>query len=698
MQFRIADSFTDSLSKLTQDEQKSVKQTTFDLQVAGVDSGMQFHKLDRAIDKNFASLRVNRDLRIIIHKAGDSLLVCYVDHHDKAYAWANRRKLEVHPKTHSVQIVEVLERQELPVTLDYLSGTHAPITNPVNVGSHQKLLFSQCSDDELLTYGIPVGWLEEVKGFTEDTFFEQIHNLPSEASEALMELAAGNRPEVVIPDSPPSDPFNHPDSLRRFHLVANASELEAAMAAAWDKWLVFLHPAQRTFVERDFNGPARVMGSAGTGKTVVALHRAAYLARKYETSRVLLTTFGDRLAEQLKAKIRQLLISEVRAFERIEVCSLDKLAISLYRSNIGFALIVTKASLVQYMANALAALTGDKLNAAFAMSEWDQVVDAWGITSWEQYRDVQRVGRKVRLTEAQRKRLWEVFQNVRFAMATAGEMTISDVYYKLIPLFNERKIRPFEFAIVDEAQDISISQLRFFASITNAEGNSLFFAGDTGQRIFQPVFSWKSLGIDVRGRSRSLKVNYRTSQQIRSHSDRLLDSQLSDGDGNVSSRLGTISVFEGPDPDINEASTSQDEVLYVGKWIVSMIKTGITPEEIGVIVRSESEFDRAKKAVETSGERYQVMTGDEVRGSHGITIVTMHVAKGMEFRAVVVMACDEDVIPSTERIDSVGVYLDIQEVYDTERHLFYVACTRARERLLISGVEPISEFVVDMQG
>jgi superfamily I DNA/RNA helicase len=193
-----------------------------------------------------------------------------------------------------------------------------------------------------------------------------------------------------------------------------------------------------------------------------------------------------------------------------------------------------------------------------------------------------------------------------------------------------------------------------------------------------------------------LKVNYRTSQQIRSHSDRLLDSQLADGDGNVSSRLGTISVFEGPDPDIHAASTSQDEVLYVGKWIVSMIKTGITPEEIGVIVRSESEFDRAKKAVETSGERYQVMTGDEVRGSHGITIVTMHVAKGMEFRAVVVMACDEEVIPSTERIDSVGVYLDIQEVYDTERHLFYVACTRARERLLVSGVEPISEFVMDM--
>jgi hypothetical protein len=698
MYLRIADSFTDSLGKLTQEEQKAVKQTAFDLQVAGPDGGMQFHKLDRAIDKNFASLRVNRDLRIIIHKSGESLLICYVDHHDKAYAWANRRKLEVHPKTNAVQLVEVLERQEIQDPVNYTKTTPAPVSDRDQPRASQKYLFSQYSDDDLLSFGVPVGWLEEVKQFTEDSFIEQSHHLPSEASEALLELATGNRPEIVTTYEPFADPFSHPDSLRRFHLVANASELEAAMAAAWDKWLVFLHPAQRSFVERDFNGPARVMGSAGTGKTVVALHRAAFLARKYENSRILLTTFGDRLADQLKVKIRQLLIGEVRAYERIEVTSLDKLAISLYRSNVGFPLIVSRNSLVQYMSRALSEIDGDKLNAAFAMSEWDQVVDAWGITTWDQYRDVQRSGRKVRLSELQRRKLWEVFQSVRTAMNDAGEMTISDIYYKLIPLFSERRIRPFEYAVVDEAQDISIAQLRFFAAITNASGNSLFFAGDIGQRIFQPVFSWKSLGIDVRGRSRTLKINYRTSQQIRSHSDRLLEGQLADGDGNVSSRIGTISVFEGPDPDIYEASSELDETRYVSKWIVSLVKRGITPEEIGVIVRSDYEFERAIKAVEASGERYQVMTGDELRGSHGITIVTMHVAKGMEFRAVVVMACDENVIPSTERIDSVGVYLDIQEVYDTERHLFYVACTRAREQLLVSGVEPMSEFVMDLIG
>ena len=257
---------------------------------------------------------------------------------------------------------------------------------------------------------------------------------------------------------------------------------------------------------------------------------------------------------------------------------------------------------------------------------------------------------------------------------------------------------PFDFVVVDEAQDIGIAHLRFFAALGGNRPNSLFFAGDLGQRIFQQPFSWKSLGVDIRGRSRTLRVNYRTSHQIRMQADRLLGPQVSDVDGNTEDRGDTISVFNGPPPVIRVLKDEREEGDSVAAWLAEQTKAGLLPHEAGVFVRSEAQLDRARAAVKKAGLSFKVLDEHVETASGHVSISTMHLAKGLEFRAVVVMACDDEVIPLQERIETVGDDSDLQEVYDTERHLLYVACTRARDHLLITSVRPASEFLDDLRG
>src|SRR5215467_11269456 len=296
MEFLIADTFTDSLARLTGDEQKAVKTTAFDLQLNPSNPGMKFHKLDKAKDKNFWSVRVGSDIRLIVHKTAGSLLLCYVDHHDKAYAWAERRKLETHPKTGAAQLVEIRERVQ-----EILVPTYVEVAEQVSI---KPRLFDHIADEALLSYGVPAEWLQDVRQADEDTLLKLADHLPSEAAEDLLELATGGKPRIAEAFTTSAGPFEHPDAQRRFRVMNNVEELAAALDYPWDKWTIFLHPAQRELVERDFNGPVRVAGSAGTGKTIVALHRAVHLARNNRESRVLLTTFSDTLANALRYKLR----------------------------------------------------------------------------------------------------------------------------------------------------------------------------------------------------------------------------------------------------------------------------------------------------------------------------------------------------------------------------------------------------------
>jgi superfamily I DNA/RNA helicase len=207
----------------------------------------------------------------------------------------------------------------------------------------------------------------------------------------------------------------------------------------------------------------------------------------------------------------------------------------------------------------------------------------------------------------------------------------------------------------------------------------------------------EALGVDIRGRSRTLRVNYRTSHQFRTPADCLLGPTVTDVDGNSEDRNDTVPVFNGAPPAICSFKDESEEIKTVGNWIAERTKDGVLPHEFGVFVRTPAQMDRARAAVKEAGIAFKILDEHVETASGYVSISTMHLAKGLEFRAVVVMACDDEIIPLPERIETVGDDADLQEVYDTERQLLYVACTRARDHLLVTSGNTASEFLDDLR-
>lgn len=682
MNFLIADSFTASFNRLAGVDQKAVKASVFDLQMDPTGNGLQLHRIDKSKDPNFWSARVNRDVRLIVHKAGDSVLVAYVDHHDAAYAWAERRRIEAHPKTGAIQIVEVRERVHdvvRPPTLDLV------LPEPTAARKAAPALFAGLDDNALLSIGVPADWLADVRAATEDGFFALAAHLPAEASEALLEYAATGRLVAPAPAPVAADPFAHPDALRRIRPIADQEELEQALAFPWEKWGVFLHPSQRALVGRSFSGPARVAGSAGTGKTIVAIHRAVRLARESPNARVLLASFSQPLADALAKKLLVLAPETGGVVPRVITASFQGIAEQMFQLEHGARpRIASDVVLRDRLREAAAAAKLKGFSERFLLSEWTNVIDGWGLASLDAYSTVQRMGRKSRLGPNQRATLWPVFQAVRQALATERYTTWAEVFTGLADALGGRSRKPFDHVVIDEAQDLAPAELRFFAALAPAHADGLFLSGDVGQRIFQHPFSWASLGVDVRGRSHTLKVCYRTSQQIRRAADRLLPAVLRDTDGLEDERRGIISVFDGPAPEVKTFPTAGAEAEAVRDAVGTWLAEGIAAHEVGVFVRTSGLVPRARAAV--AG----------LAGADGVVTVPMSLAKGLEFRAVIVMACDEGVLPLDERVADAADEAELDDIYETERRLLYVACTRAREHLLLTGVAPASEYLADL--
>lgn len=690
MNFLIANTFRRALARLPGQAQKAVKTTAFDLQMDPSRPGLKLHRVDGSKDPNFWTVRVNDDLRIVIHRTDGDFLLCYVAGHDEAYAWAERRRIEAHPTTGAAQFVELVHHvvEETQGPRRAPAAPAAPISGPPGA-------FDLVTDGVLLSYGVPPDWIPWIRESGEDGLFDLADHLPAEAVEALLALATGGTPQprpVAAPDS--TTPFAHPDARRRFRAVADLEELRAALAFPWEQWTVFLHPSQQALVDRRFTGPARVTGSAGTGKTVVALHRAVRLARQCPNAQVFLGTFSKSLAEALRSKLGRLVDPQDPVTRQITVDHVDGVAARLYERAFGTVpTVASRAEVETVLAAAADALGATRFAARFLIAEWAQVVDPWQLRSWEAYRDVSRLGRKIRIGGKQRAALWAVFADAQARLAARGLTTWAEVMAALADHCRNRADKPFDHLVIDEAQDVSLPRLRLLAALVPEGDDRLFFAGDLGQRIFEPPYSWLGQGVDVRGRSISLTVNYRTSHQIRRTADQLLPVEIRDVDGVEDGRRGTISVFDGPEPSIRLFDRAADEIAFVGDWIAARVADGIAPAEVGVFVRSTDQLPRAEAAATASGVRWTTL--DEPRDDR-LVLATMHAAKGLEFRAVVVMACDEEVLPLATRIDQAGEEADLDEIYHTERHLLYVACTRARDHLAVTGVAPGSEFLEDL--
>lgn len=671
-----ASTFTRSLDRLTAAEQKQVKITAFDLAQDESGNGLSLHRVEAA--PGFWTARVSQDIRIVLHKDGGHMLLAWVGHHNDAYRWAERRRLVPHERTGAMQLVEIVERTE--ERLVYTETVENAVPAPVAVHCP----FARLSDDDLLNVGVPRDWLNAVRAADEASVDGLFASLPDEAAEALLDVATGGRLQdhIALQAGLGADPFAHPDAQRRFRAVDGVEELKAALDAPFAQWAVFLHPAQRAPVSRDWKGPARVSGSAGTGKTIVALHRAVHLAGR-QGARVLLTTFSKPLASSLASKADLMTEAAPDARARLTVRAIDQAVYQLYADAFGQPNLATPSQVQAAIKAAMDDGLGAEHGPAFLYEEWNELVDAWGLHDADAYAAVPRIGRRTRLGSKQRESAWAAFAFVRERLAARGVVTTADIYGRLTRWVEDGGHLPFTHVVVDEAQDLSVAQARFLAAIGRAgTSDALFFTGDLGQRIFYLPFSWAKLGLDVRGRAQVLKVCYRTSHQIRRAADRLLAGEIADQDGIQESRRGTVSVFDGPDPIVRLFDSVGAETMGVGDWLRARLAEGTPEGELAVLVRGPQQVKRGRAAAQAA--------------SDGIAVVTMHDAKGLEYRAVAVVALDEDVLPDPERLAGIGDMADLEAVQDAERHLLYVAATRARDRLLLSGVAPGSEFLDDL--
>jgi UvrD/REP helicase N-terminal domain/UvrD-like helicase C-terminal domain len=679
-------SFQKSLARLTRQEQNLVHQTVMQFWMNPDAPGHRLHPLEMR-DRRLHSISPNMDLRIIVFRDGDRHVLMYVDHHDAAYRWAERRTVTTHPVTGSAQIVEFEEivRAEEAEPSRTLQRDSAP---PI---------FAAESGDYLLSLGVPPVYLQTVRGLSsEDDLLAVLDRLPEEAQEALLALAIGERPIARLTASGPvPDPFAHPDAQRRFWIAADEAALEEALARPWEEWLVFLHPAQRGAVERNFNGPARVSGSAGTGKSVVAIHRAAYLARLSTGGRLLLTTFSKTLASRLSDGMDKLLGAASEARRRVEVLHLHGYAISQLDRRGRSATIVEAEDIERRLHRARGDLD-PKFADAFLFAEWEAVVDYWGIKSWEAYRDAVRVGRGSPLSPRQRRQLWDVFARVQEGLDRSGHATWGEVCDRLRHIIDDETARPFRHAIVDEAQDLGPRELRLVASLTAPGPRALFFAGDIGQRIYRWPFPWLAAGVDVRGRAQRLRVNYRTSAEIHRFSDTLLPAKLADVDGEEETRQ-TISVLRGPEPEIVAGQSVDDEIAALARWLRDLRARDIGPGQIAIFGRTRQVVrERAELALAQAGLTGRWLAPDSDLATDAVAIGTMYAAKGLEFRAVALVGCDADHLPLGEALARTQDDGARPLVEERERRLLYVGCTRARESLLITHSGPVSPYLENL--
>jgi hypothetical protein len=683
----IAKTFTASTRKLSTADRGRV----FDFLTKFLDDpgspGLNFETVQGASDRGMKSARVTQDLRTILHQADGVLTLLYAAPHEEAYRWAERRRVEKHPVTGTLQIVETAEsvRQELEAV--------APQPDVPR-------LFAGFDDEYLFSLGVPRDWLPTVRQIhSEDQLLAVAARLPEEVAERLLTLSTGELvtpPEPVAPETPIEQ---NPENLRRFWVVQDASELADVLEKPIEDWVRFLHPSQRRLVAQDFGGPAKVSGAAGTGKTVVGMHRARRLAA--EGQRVLLTSFVTTLCRNIEHNVRILcagtpLVSGVdgSAADRITVSTVHRQALALAKA-VEPNVYPVDSDKVVLLVERHRGLAGCPFDAGFLVSEWNGVVEPQGILTWDEYRDAARTGRGKPLSVRQRKDCWKVFGGVWDELKAAGGLPWPAVCRAAREAVESGRVEsPFDAVIVDEVQDLGPQELRLLAALAAKNPGGLMLLGDAGQRIYPGGFSLKALGIDVRGRSHVLRINYRTTEQIRHFADGLLPRAGDDFDGGAEDRRSR-SLLQGPPPTLREFTTAPEQDEFIVSTVRRLLGEGMAANEIAVFARSGSNLQSVREALDAAGIETVSLSTDQdlAAAARGVNLGTMHRAKGLEFKAVFVVNCGHSVVPHAHTLGKYRDQGDYDAAYERERQLLYVALTRARDEVFVTWVGRRSEFL-----
>ena len=697
-QIAMSADFLSAFASLPRPQQRNVRTLITKFNANPTSTGLNYERIHGARDSGMRSLRIDGGYRAIVLKpaAGNVHLLLWADKHDEAYAWAERHECRINPETGALQVYE-------PQSAGPEDA--APIAAEASPGA-----FDGLRDRELVRLGVPAAMLPEVREVRSEHDLDDVQaRLPEEAYEALFLLLAGDSYEnlVLERETPPvpvdTDDFSTAlrnfDSRARFAIAHDQMELEAMLNAPLERWRVFLHPSQRRLVERQWSGPVRVLGGAGTGKTVVAMHRARWLARQLTREgagggSVLFTTFTRNLAVDIEANLRLICTPEEMA--RIEVTNLGRWVSGFLRGQ-GYEFQIHGRHPEAWDRALDLKDAGLSFPDAFYRDEWDQVVQARGVTTEEEYRRMSRVGRGTRLSRADRVRVWPVFREYRAQLAERGLKEFDDAFRDTATILDRADVGlGYRSVIVDEAQDMSEQAFRLLRRLADEAPDDLFLVGDAHQRIYgraRVVLS--RCGIRVVGRSRKLRLNYRTTEETRGWAARLLHGRpIDDLDGGEDDDR-VRSLTHGPEPLIRHFDSREEQADGIVRYLRRLRERGQLLRSVCVAAPVKSELDALEKALRNHDLAVFPLGPDTLDdGSReGVRLATMHRVKGLEFDRVVIASVNDGLVPHRRAYAGAGDAAEREKAETKERALLYVAATRAKKELLILSYGKRSPFL-----
>jgi mRNA-degrading endonuclease RelE of RelBE toxin-antitoxin system len=624
-------------------------------------------------DPKVRSARVGDDYRAIViaPEVGDVFLLMYIDHHDEAYEWCKNKRFEAHASTGTLQVFDVEE----------ISEAAEQITSKIE--PEQSYVLDSLTDDELFQAGVPEALIPAVRAAKSDEAFSQLSDyLPKEASQVLIGVIDGMTLDQAIEEMLGGlDVSVKPESAGDFSHLANAANMDLVLvegeehlneilSQGIEEWRIFLHPYQRKLVELKTNGPMKINGAAGTGKTVALMHRAAHLANQLEEpkDKVLITTYTTNLSVTIKSLMDKL-APDVSS--RIEVTNLHQLARTICQRVKWSGRVAEDADIVAIWDKIFESNKQIEFEREFVEEEFRDIVDPMGIDSEESYLTAIRTGRP-RVSRGQRKKLWRLFVTFNQELSKRNLLTFEGVIHQARLAVEQGKFARYRHVLVDELQDFGLEALKLISALSPIEeelSDPLCVVGDGHQRIYRRTpIALSRAGINVRGaRSKRLKINYRTTEEIRQWAQLLLDGEdVDDLDGGKAVTVADHSIMKGPEPEVIKVNSLEEAKRALIAWIKGLQNAGLHTHEI-CFTPTNSELVKALESAGIPTLELRARQVDPGADESGVRYGTKHRIKGLEFRAVALISNG----PADDA---------------TERYANYVAVTRAREKLLVISI------------
>ncbi|SMP05783.1 Part of AAA domain-containing protein [Laceyella tengchongensis] len=686
-------SFTDAIAQVPPQVQKSAWDMIHQLTEHPEAHGLNFERVKGAIDPKVHSVRVNQKYRAILVKPEkeDVNLFLWIGNHDQAYAWAEKKRFEVNKVTGLLQMW----------------------TSPGRNGSNTvKGIFCDYTEKQLIAIGVPEELIHVIYSIqTADELYKYADEIPEDTFEPLLWIAQGEPYQDVLQivteikaeqrkDQEKSDqPFLQAmlNTSSQVAVISSDTQLQEILKYPFDRWRLFLHSTQKELVEKDFSGSVKVLGGAGTGKTVVALHRARKLVRDFllPDEKLLFTTFNVNMVAIVQDHLNTMCTPE--ELQRMDIINIDRLAKEIVETYCGVQInkmIESDQDREIIWRQAGSSLNIDTNQLLLIKREYDRFIQPYGIEEKEEYLTLMRKGGKTKISKRKREEIWKVVEYVRSEMEARGWYEYPDIIRLARKWLETNPGRlSYRAAIVDEAQDFTEESFKLLRALVPKNRNDLFIVGDPHQRIYSRFAVLSRCGIDVRGqRSRRLRINYRTTEQIRKQAIQVIgDIPFDDLDGGQNF-ADDISLMSGTEPVCMNFANVNLERQFILKQMKELLREGILPHEIGLFARTKKMVERYQKFLEENGMAVSLLTTESHLKNKGVHCGTMHRSKGLEFRVVFLAGVNEKVVP----LDAFTKIEDVEEREEKirqERSLLYVASTRAREKLFITSYGKLSPFL-----